>query len=90
MRVPRALLVVAAVLAVATAAAQASLESRRAEVFAAERAFARSLAERMSAADYFRQPPDVLRGDKARIAQIENLLNEKLERWTALESIDRR
>jgi ketosteroid isomerase-like protein len=49
-RVPRALLVVAAVLAVATAAAQASLESRRAEVFAAERAFARSMAERDFAA----------------------------------------
>ena len=50
MRVPRALLVVTALLAVATAAAQASLESQRAEVFAAERAFARSMAERDFAA----------------------------------------
>ena len=40
----------AATFAVATAAAQTSLESRRAEVFAAERAFARSMAERDFAA----------------------------------------
>jgi ATP-binding cassette subfamily F protein uup len=50
---------------------------------------ARGLTERMSAPDYFRQPPDVLRGDKARLAEIEDLLDEKLERWTALESIGR-
>ena len=50
MRVPRVIFVVAAALAVATAAAQSSLESRRAEVFAAERAFARSMAERDFAA----------------------------------------
>ena len=50
MRVLRALLLVAATLAVATAAAQSSLESRRAEVLAAERAFARSMAERDFAA----------------------------------------
>ncbi|HEY3515673.1 MAG TPA: nuclear transport factor 2 family protein [Gammaproteobacteria bacterium] len=46
----RAYLVVAATFAVAAAAAQTSLESRRAEVFAAERAFARSMAERDFAA----------------------------------------
>jgi ketosteroid isomerase-like protein len=47
----RALIVMAAAtFAVATAAAQAALESRRAEVFAAERAFARSMAERDFAA----------------------------------------
>ena len=46
MRVLRALLLVAATLVVATAAAQSSVESRRAEVFSAERAFARSMAER--------------------------------------------
>lgn len=50
MRVLRAYLVVAATFAVAAAAAQTSLESRRAEVFAAERAFARSMAERDFAA----------------------------------------
>ena len=44
------LVVAAAVLAVGAAAAQGSLETRRAEVFAAERAFARSMAERDFAA----------------------------------------
>jgi ketosteroid isomerase-like protein len=49
--VPRSLiLVVVAALAVGSASAQAPLESRRAEVFAAERAFARSMAERDFAA----------------------------------------
>ena len=42
----RWLLVAAAVFAGATAAAQSSLEVRRTEVFAAERAFARSMAAR--------------------------------------------
>lgn len=42
----RWLLVATAVLAGATAAAQSSLETRRTEVFAAERAFARSMADR--------------------------------------------
>ena len=46
----RWLLVAAAVFAGATAAAQSSLEVRRTEVFAAERAFARSMAERDLAA----------------------------------------
>jgi ketosteroid isomerase-like protein len=45
-----ALVVAAATLGIATVAAQSSLESRRAEVFAAERAFARSMAERDFAA----------------------------------------
>ena len=45
-----ALIVAVATLGVATAAAQSSLESRREEVFAAERAFARSMAERDFAA----------------------------------------
>jgi ketosteroid isomerase-like protein len=48
---PRGLLVVAAALLAACAAGeQSSLESRRQEVFAAERAFARSMAERDFAA----------------------------------------
>jgi ketosteroid isomerase-like protein len=48
---PRGLLVVAAAsLAVGAGCAQSSLESRRDEVFAAERAFARSMAERDFAA----------------------------------------
>jgi ATP-binding cassette subfamily F protein uup len=45
-----------------------------------------ALAERMSAPDYYRQPPDALRADKARGAEIEKLLMEKLARWTALEA----
>jgi ketosteroid isomerase-like protein len=45
-----ALVAAAAALAIATAAAQSSLESRREEVFAAERAFARTMAERDFAA----------------------------------------
>ena len=46
----RRLLFAALLLAAAAAAAQSSLESRRAEVFAAERAFARSMADRDFAA----------------------------------------
>jgi ketosteroid isomerase-like protein len=46
----RRLLFAALLLAGATAAAQSSLEARRAEVFAAERAFARTMAERDFAA----------------------------------------
>jgi ketosteroid isomerase-like protein len=45
-----AFVVVAATLGIATTVAQGSLESRREEVFAAERAFARSMAERDFAA----------------------------------------
>src|SRR3954465_12336514 len=44
------------------------------------------LADKMSAADYYRQRPDVLRGDQARSAAIAKLLDAKLERWTALEA----
>jgi hypothetical protein len=39
----------------------------------------------MSAPDYFRQGPEALRADRARSAEIEALLMEKLERWHALE-----
>jgi hypothetical protein len=41
--------------------------------------------EKMSTPDYYRQPPEALRADQARVAEIERLLMEKLERWTALE-----
>jgi ABC transport system ATP-binding/permease protein len=44
------------------------------------------LAARMSAPDYYRQPPDILRVDQARSAEIEELLMEKLERWEDLEA----
>jgi ATP-binding cassette subfamily F protein uup len=49
----------------------------------------KTLMERMSAPDYYRQPPDVLRGDKARSTEIERLMNEKLERWASLEAASR-
>jgi ATP-binding cassette subfamily F protein uup len=44
-----------------------------------------ALTARMSAPDYFRQGPEALRADRARSADIEALLMEKLERWHALE-----
>ena len=40
----------------------------------------------MAAPDYYRQPPEVLRSDQGRSAEIEALLLEKLERWAALEA----
>ena len=46
----RSVLIAALLLAATSAAAQSQLEARRAEVFAAERAFARSMAERDFAA----------------------------------------
>ena len=45
-----------------------------------------ALSAKMSGADYYRQPPDVLREDQRRAAEIEKLLMEKLERWEALEA----
>jgi ATP-binding cassette subfamily F protein uup len=45
----------------------------------------KALLDRMHAPDYYRQPPGALRADQARAAEIERLLEEKLERWTALE-----
>ena len=46
----------------------------------------KKLAEKAFAADYFRQPPDVLRADQQRAKEIEALLEAKLERWEALEA----
>ena len=46
----------------------------------------KALLGRMNAPDYFRQPPDTLRADRARSAEIEGLLMDKLERWEALEA----
>ncbi len=43
------------------------------------------LGEKMHAPEYFKQPPDVLRDDQKRIAEIEELLLRKLERWELLE-----
>ena len=46
----------------------------------------RALAAKMSAADYYRQPPGALREDQRRNMEIDRLLLEKLERWEALEA----
>jgi ATP-binding cassette subfamily F protein uup len=45
-----------------------------------------SLAARMSAPDYFKQSPAILRADQARSAEIETQLMAKLERWETLEA----
>jgi ATP-binding cassette subfamily F protein uup len=50
----------------------------------------KQLAEKMAGADYYRQPPDVLRGDQRRHVEIDRLLLEKLERWEALEALQQR
>ncbi len=61
------------------------LESLPAQIESLE-AEQKDLFARMHGAEYYRQPPDVLRADQARAAEIERLLDEKLERWTKLES----
>jgi ATP-binding cassette subfamily F protein uup len=61
------------------------LESLPAEIEALE-AEQKTLHARMHAPDYYRQPPDALRADQQRSAEIERLLMEKLERWEALEA----
>ncbi|HYG55848.1 MAG TPA: ATP-binding cassette domain-containing protein [Burkholderiales bacterium] len=61
------------------------LESLPAEISALE-AEQQALIERMHAPDYYKQPAEQLRADKERHAEIERLLEEKLERWTALEA----
>jgi ATP-binding cassette subfamily F protein uup len=60
------------------------LEALPGEIEALE-AEQRSLAEKMSSPEYFRQPPEALRADRARSEEIEALLMDKLERWHALE-----
>jgi ABC transport system ATP-binding/permease protein len=61
------------------------LEALPGEIHALE-AEQKQLVERMHAPGYFRQPPEVLRADRERDAEIERLLHEKLERWEALEA----
>ena len=43
------------------------------------------LHARMHAADYYKSPPDTLRADRERDTAITRLIDEKLERWAALE-----
>ena len=61
------------------------LEALPGEIEALE-AEQQALFARMHAADYYRQPPGVLRADQQRTAEIEALLMEKLERWETLEA----
>jgi ABC transport system ATP-binding/permease protein len=61
------------------------LESLPREIEALEKE-QRALQERMHAPDYYRQPPEALRADRERMAEIERLIDEKLERWSALEA----
>jgi len=44
-----------------------------------------ALNAKMHSAEYYKQPPDVLREDQRRNTEIEKLLLDKLERWAALE-----
>ena len=46
----------------------------------------KALVGRMHAPDYYKQPADALKADQARLAEIDALLEAKLERWTALET----
>ena len=64
------------------------LEALPAEIESLE-AEQKALHARMHGPDYYRQPPDALRADSARSAEIERLLMEKLERWEALEARSR-
>jgi ATP-binding cassette subfamily F protein uup len=61
------------------------LEALPKEIAALE-AEQQTLAARMHAPEYYKQPPDILRADQQRRGEIEQLLHRKLERWTALES----
>ncbi|HTP62696.1 MAG TPA: ATP-binding cassette domain-containing protein [Burkholderiales bacterium] len=45
-----------------------------------------ALAKKMSEAEYYKQGTETVRTDQARAGEIELLLHEKLERWTALEA----
>ncbi|HSN21653.1 MAG TPA: ATP-binding cassette domain-containing protein [Usitatibacter sp.] len=61
------------------------LESLPSEIESLE-AEQKALYARMHESDYYRQPPDALRADRERAGEIERLLREKLERWTALDA----
>jgi ATP-binding cassette subfamily F protein uup len=45
----------------------------------------KEIQARMNAPEYFRQPPDTLRADRERLQGIQKTVDEKLERWAALE-----
>src|SRR5438132_650482 len=60
------------------------LESLPGEIEALE-AEQKVLFARMHEPEYYRQPPDALRADRERTAEIERLIDEKLARWDSLE-----
>ena len=60
------------------------LEALPKEIAALE-AEQQALNAKMHAPEYYKQAPDVLRDDQKRVAEIEKLLLEKLERWEMLE-----
>jgi ATP-binding cassette subfamily F protein uup len=60
------------------------LEALPKEIAALE-AEQQALTAKMHSPEYYKQAPDVLRDDQRRIAEIEELLLEKLERWELLE-----
>jgi ATP-binding cassette subfamily F protein uup len=61
------------------------LESLPKEIEALE-AEQQALAAKMSGAGYYTQGAEAIKADQQRAAQIETLLHQKLERWTALEA----
>lgn len=63
---------------------QRELDALPGEIEALEREQA-ALTARMSSPDYHREPPEVMREDGKRAAEIEELLLAKFERWEALE-----
>ena len=60
------------------------LESLPGEIEALE-AEQKLLFARMHEPEYYRQPPEALRADRERTAEIERLIDEKLARWDSLE-----
>jgi ATP-binding cassette subfamily F protein uup len=47
----------------------------------------RDMLARMAAGDYHRSPPDVLRRDRERAAELEDLIEAKMARWAELEAL---
>jgi ATP-binding cassette subfamily F protein uup len=62
------------------------LEALPKEIAALE-AEQQALSAKMHAPEYYKQPSDVLRADQQRLGEIDELLHNKLERWTALEAV---
>jgi ATP-binding cassette subfamily F protein uup len=46
----------------------------------------KQIQERMHGPEYYKQPPETLKADRERDAEITRLIDQKLERWAALEA----